>query len=89
MKVMSESNTDSNSINHIGLISFVLLILFGIIVYFGRIYFPENFHPESVSFFDNYWVLVLGTLFIVSILALFLGMLFYSISELIRVIREK
>jgi len=89
MKVMSESNTDSNSINHIGLISFVLLILFGIIVYFGRIYFPENFHPELVSFFDNYWVLVLGTLFIVSILALFLGMLFYSISELIRVIREK
>ena len=32
------------------------MLLNVIITYFGRIYFPINFKPETVSFFENWWV---------------------------------
>jgi hypothetical protein len=46
--------------DYTALVAVVTLIVCAIIVYFGRIYFPENFNPETVSFFENYWVLTLG-----------------------------
>lgn len=38
------------------LLVFTTLITSFISVYIGRIYFPENFHPESTSFCENYIV---------------------------------
>lgn len=42
------------------LITIGLLLLNALLVWIGRIYFPANFHPETVSFFENYWVITIG-----------------------------
>jgi len=44
-------------------IAVLLLILNIFIVYFGRIHYPLNFHPDTVSFWENYWVLGFGEAF--------------------------
>ena len=59
--------------NYSVLIAVGILIINTIIVFFGRIYFPDNFQPVTTSFFENYWVLTLGVCFVISML-LFFGM---------------
>ena len=49
------------------LIAVTFIIINVIIVYFGRIYFPINFQPKTVPFFENLWVLILGECFIIII----------------------
>lgn len=66
----------------------VILILCAIIVYFGRIYFPENFQPQTVSFFENYWVLTLGFCFVVGLISISLFGLWWIGSELIKEVKS-
>jgi len=62
--------------NYSALIALALLIINAIIVFFGRIYFPQNFDPANTSFFENYYILTLGMCFIVAML-MFFGMAFW------------
>jgi hypothetical protein len=62
----------------------VTLILCAIIVYFGRICFPENFHTETVSFFENYWVLTLGLCFVVGLISICILVLWWIGCELVK-----
>ena len=55
----------------------VYLTIALVAVFFGRIYFPENFMPNDVSFFENYLVLVLGGLLTISGAAFLIGVLLY------------
>ncbi len=64
------------------------LIICAIVTYFGRIYFPDNFHPETVSFFENYWVLILGLCFVVGLISICLLGLWWVVSELIKEIKS-
>jgi cell division protein FtsX len=64
------------------------LIICAIVTYFGRIYFPDNFHPETVSFFENYWVLTLGLYFVVGLISICLLGLWWVVSELIKDIKS-
>lgn len=66
----------------------VTLIACAIIVYFGRIYFPENFHPETVSFFENYWVLTLGLCFVVGLISICIFGLWWVGSELVKDVKS-
>ena len=69
--------------NYSALIAVGILIINAIIVFFGRIYFPDNFQPATTSFFENYWVLTLGACFVIAML-LFFGMaVWYFGKELI------
>ena len=74
--------------NYPVLIAVFILIINAIIVYFGRIYFPKNFHPETVSFFENYWVLTLGLCFVVTLIALSILSLLWVFSSLIKEIKS-
>ena len=64
------------------------LIICVIVVYFGRIYFPKNFQPETISFFENYWVLVLGVCFIVMLVSICILALLWSSKELVKNIKS-
>lgn len=68
---------------YIALISLSILILNLIIVYYGRIYFKDNFHPNEVTFFENYWVLTLGIILVISEIVFFLGILYLLFFKLI------
>lgn len=68
---------------YIALIILSTLILNLIIVYYGRIYFPDNFHPSEVTFFENYWVLTLGIILGISEIIFFLGILYLLFFKLI------
>ena len=68
---------------YIALISLSILILNLIIVYYGRIYFPNNFHPNEVTFFENYWVLTLVIILVISEIVFFLGILYLFFFKLI------
>ena len=48
----------------------ITLITFAILTHLGRTYLPENFHPETTPFFENYWVLTLTTLTIITIICI-------------------
>jgi len=64
------------------------LIICAIVTYFGRIYFPNNFHPETVSFFENYCVLTLGLCFVVALISICLLGLWWIGSELVEDIKS-
>lgn len=70
------------------LTAFIILITSAIIVYFGRIYFPENFHPETVSFFENYYVLTLGLCFVMGMVSLCIFGLCWIYGELVKEIKQ-
>lgn len=73
--------------NYSVLIAVGILIINAIIVFFGRIYFPDNFQPATTSFFENYQVLTFGVCFVISML-LFFGMsAWYFGKELIHEIK--
>jgi hypothetical protein len=66
----------------------VIVLITAVIVYFGRIYFPNNFHPDTVSFFENWIVLNIGLCFVVGIFSIcFFGMWWIG-RELIRDIKS-
>lgn len=65
------------------IISLAILIVNAIIVYFGRIFFPRNFQPETISFFENYWVLTLGMCFVIGIFTICVLALLWLYSSLI------
>ena len=67
---MENTHQNIHNRDYSALVTAVTLVLCTIIVYFGRIYFPENFQPETVSFFDNLWVLVVGLCFVISMFSL-------------------
>jgi len=60
----------------------LLLIINVIIVYFGRIYYPINFQPTTVSFFENYWVLTIGELIVGGIICFCVFVILFIGSEL-------
>ena len=64
------------------------LIICAIVTYFGRIYFPDNFHPETVSFFENYLVLTLGLCFVIGLISICLLGLWWVVGELIKDIKS-
>ena len=70
------------------IITTLVLIINAIVVYFGRIYFPVNFSPETVTFFENYWVLTLGLCFVVGLITICLFGLWKMGSELIKDIKS-
>ena len=74
--------------DYTALATVVTLIICAIIVYFGRIYFPENFHPETVSFFENYWVLTLGLCFVVGVILISILGLWWIGSELVKDVKS-
>ena len=74
--------------DYTALAAVVTLIVCAIIVYFGRIYFPENFQPETVSFFENYWVLTLGLCFIVGLISICILGLWCIGSELVKDVKS-
>lgn len=57
------------------LIPTIILIANIFVVYYGRIYYPNNFHPKETSFFENYWVLCLFEIGCVAIPALIIGLI--------------
>jgi hypothetical protein len=61
----------------ISLIILLLLGLNGIATFYGRIYFPDNFRPEEVSFLENYIVLTMVTSLIV-IMLIFMYLLLFD-----------
>jgi len=77
-----------NKRKYVVLPSIIILIIMGIITYLGRIHFPENFQPETVSFFENYYVLVLGFCFVITIFSLCFGLLWYFGKEIIKEIKS-
>lgn len=60
------------------LIAISILLVNIIIVYFGRMYFPINFSPNQVSFYENYSVLTLVECF-----TIFIGFCFYLLLKFI------
>lgn len=69
--------------NYIAFIIVSILILNLIIVYYGRIYFQDNFHPNEVTFFENYLVLTLGIILGISEFVFFLCILYLLFFKLI------
>lgn len=73
------------------LTTILILILNIFIVYFGRIYFPANFHPmpdciheNGVTFFENYLVLCMievGIAFVITLMVLLFAILLIFISD--------
>ena len=57
------------------LIPTIILIANIFIVYYGRIYFPNNFKPKETSFFENYIIWCLFEIGCIAIPALLLGMI--------------
>jgi hypothetical protein len=51
----------------------VIFLLNLAVVYFGRIHYPENFQPETVTFLENYLVINMMVAGILFATALFLG----------------
>ncbi len=74
--------------DYTALAAVVTLIICAIIVYFGRIYFPENFHPETASFFENYLVLTLGLCFVVGLISIVIFGLWWVCSELVKDVKS-
>ncbi len=70
------------------LIAVIILIINAIIVYFGRIYFPKNFSPETVTFFENYWVLTLGLCFFVALTSVCIIFIWFIGIELIKDVKS-
>lgn len=66
----------------------ITLIVNAIIVYFGRIYFPKNFMPETVSFFENYWVLTFGMCLVVGVTCLIILVFWFIGGNLIKEIKS-
>lgn len=56
------------------LIPSAFLVANAAIVFFGRIYYPANFVPTEVTFFENYWVLCLGELFCAGMFSIAIAM---------------
>ena len=75
-------------LNSTALIATIVLIICAIITYFGRIYYPNNFYPETVSFFENYWVLVLGLCFIIGLISVCILILLYFGNKLLKDIKS-
>jgi len=73
---------------YIVLTTVVTLIVCSIIVYFGRIYFIENFHTKTVSFFENYCALILGLCFIVGLISICILVLLLIGSELVKEVKS-
>jgi len=59
-------------------LAIIVLIINAIIVWYGRIHFPINFHPKTVSFFENYMVLCMGEL-VVSLILIFVALCIMTI----------
>lgn len=70
------------------LTAFVYLIICAIVTGFGRLYFPENFSPETISFFENYWVLTLGSVFVLLILGIITFGIYLLCIEIYRYIKS-
>jgi len=70
------------------LIAVAVILINCIIVYFGRIYHPDNFVTDGlgkpVTFFENLWVLTLGEAFIGGIILFFVWFFWYFTREIIR-----
>ena len=64
------------------------LIICAIITGFGRLYFPENFLPETTSFFENYLVLTLGSLFVLLISGIITLVLYWICVEIYKDIKS-
>lgn len=60
------------------LLAITILLVNFVIIYFGRIYFPINFSPSEVSFFENYTSLLLTECF-----TIFVIFCFYSLFKFI------
>ena len=48
----------------------IMLLINVFVVWIGRIFFPVNFHPKTISFFENYWVLTAGECFVMLLIFL-------------------
>lgn len=66
------------------LIAVITLMVCAII----RIYFPENFQPETVSFFENYWVLTLGLCFVIGLISICVLGLWWIGNKLVKDIKS-
>jgi len=53
----------------------IILLILAVATYYGRIYYPQNFHPETISFFENYIVMLMGISFFAMIVAILLLMM--------------
>jgi hypothetical protein len=69
------------------LIVFTILLINLIIVYFGRIYYPYNFSPDKVSFFENFLALTGGLLFVLLLVTCCIGVIYFVGRELIQEIK--
>ena len=74
--------------DYTALAAVTILMICAIVTYFGRIYFPENFHPETVSFFENYWVLTFGLCSVVALISISLLGLWWVGSELVKDVKS-
>jgi uncharacterized membrane protein len=72
----------SKKISNITIIALIINIIIVVIVYFGRIYYPDKFMPETTSFFENYWVLLFGIGFIFLIGGIIITILYLLGKEL-------
>ncbi len=83
-------DTTKRDIEFYPVLSAVAIILINcVIVYFGRIYHPDNFRSTpDVTFFENLWVLTLGECFIGAIIAFIVWALWYFGKELIDEIKS-
>jgi hypothetical protein len=60
----------------------IILIINVIIVHFGRIYYPANFHLTTVSFFENYYALTFGECIVGLIIGFCVFVIYFIGSEL-------
>ncbi len=61
------------------IIALFILVADAFFVYFGRIYYPENFSPQTVSFFENYMCVLMGLCLIAAFAAIFIGIILFLI----------
>ena len=66
----------------------LFIIINCVVVYFGRIYYPDNFHPNEVKFFDNLWVICLGEIIIITFFTIAICIIWYFAKEIKKTYKE-
>lgn len=74
--------------DYTALSSFITLIILAIVVYFGRIFFPQNFHPDTISFIENYIVLGTGFCLVTLAITIIIFGTIYFYNELLKDIKS-
>ena len=66
----------------------LILIFNACLTWYGRIYYPENFHPDKITFIENYFVLVGGEIIILLALLVLIILVIALVTEIKKEIKS-